>query len=319
MKGVQAGARASAYVYGGLIALCLLLRLFLGEMRFLPLMIFDILLPGILFPGLLLLMLFALRRRWRLVLTQLPVLVGFVWLYGHILLPERLPAIPEGTQITVLTYNISLRDRGMDQEAALIREANADVVALQEVSERAGEYFDAELADLYPYRAIHGSDSPPGQAVLSRYPIVEDMTWEVERMHQRVVLDVNEQQVTFYNVHPVHFNLDRDHVVNFEAQLREVEDILARTAEETNPMLIVGDFNTTDQSAIYESFASVYSDSFLEVGSGFGLTFPSNLPLARLDYIFHTEAFTALDAEVWESSGGSDHYPVFARLELAGE
>jgi vancomycin resistance protein VanJ len=316
LKWIGIAARAAVCVYGGSIALLLILRAFTGD-RFLPTLIFDMAVPAILFPGLVLLIFYALTRHWRMATVQLPALACFLWMYGHVLLPSQTVEAPTGTQISVLTYNISLGRRHPEERVEVILEANADVVALQEVSTASAEYFETELADIYPYSAVHAGSSPPGQAVYSKYPILEDSVWEVERMHQRVVLDVNGQNVTFYNVHPVHFDMRRDGTVNFDDQLREVDDILSRTAEETNPMLIVGDFNTTDQSGIYDSFADLYGDAFGEVGSGFGFTFPSNLPLARLDYVFYTSEFTPLSAQVWDSSGGSDHHPVYAQLELA--
>ena len=58
-------------------------------------------------------------------------------------------------------------------------------------------------------------------------------------------------------------------------------------------------------------------DSFAESGSGLGLTFPANsfIPLARIDYVFHSPDLHSLNAQVMPSNGGSDHYPV--RVELA--
>jgi vancomycin resistance protein VanJ len=316
LKWLGIAARVAVCVYGGSIAFLLLIRIGTGD-RFLPTMIFDMLVPTILLPGLALLIGYVLTRHWRLATVQLPALACFLWMYGHVLLPNTQPETTEGTQISVLTYNISLGRRNVENRIAIIEAADADIVALQEVSERSMELIESELSDLYPYIAAHAGSDPPGQVVLSKFPILEDMAWEVERMHQRTVLDINGQIVTFYNVHPVHFDVRRDGTLDFEAQLREVDDIMARTAEETNPMLIVGDFNTTDQSVIYDDFAELYGDAFGEVGIGFGFTFPSNLPLARLDYIFYTSEFTPLSAAVWDA-GGSDHHPVYAELEFAG-
>ena len=39
-------------------------------------------------------------------------------------------------------------------------------------------------------------------------------------------------------------------------------------------------------------------------------------PLARIDYVFHNDSFQALAAHVLASSGGSDHRPLLAKLEL---
>ena len=67
-------------------------------------------------------------------------------------------------------------------------------------------------------------------------------------------------------------------------------------------------------------------DAFREVGEGLGPTFPNiNFggafwayipPLFRIDYIFYRQPFRAVEASVWHTHGGSDHYPVLATLAL---
>src|SRR6185295_11569180 len=142
VNGIKIAARAAVCVYGGGIALFLILRAVVGD-RFLPTMIFDMAVPSILFPGLVLLIFYALTRHWRMAAIQLPALVCFLGMYGHILfVPAEVQTVPTGTQISVLTYNISLGRRHVDQRIALIRDANADVVALQEVSESSAELID---------------------------------------------------------------------------------------------------------------------------------------------------------------------------------
>jgi endonuclease/exonuclease/phosphatase (EEP) superfamily protein YafD len=201
----------------------------------------------------------------------------------------------------------------------LIREVNADVVALQEVNRAGYFYLYDTLADIYPHQAFHPDSAPPGQAVISKYPILEDNYWQVERAHQRVLLDFNGTPITLYNVHPVHFNLSRRALLSFEGQLREIDDIIDRVTHEEGVLLIVGDFNTTDQTEMYGRFAQLYGDAFRAVGSGFGLTFPAWLPLARLDYVFYNTAFVPLEARVWAAAGGSDHHPLYVRLILVAE
>jgi endonuclease/exonuclease/phosphatase (EEP) superfamily protein YafD len=71
-------------------------------------------------------------------------------------------------------------------------------------------------------------------------------------------------------------------------------------------------------------------DTYPTVGTGPGRTFPAlgsfphnfpvPAPIVRLDYIWHSREFRPLAAYLGRS-GGSDHRPVIARLELeaAGE
>lgn len=316
LRKLRAALAALAGLYGGVIALGIVLHMTVGE-RLRPIMLFNSLLPALLLPALVLLPLSLIFRRWRAALLQTPAVIAFVVMFGYAFTPPTVPAAPAGIEISVLTFNISLKNRDFEAVGQLIRDADADVVALQEINRAAYFYLDDDLADIYPYRAFHPDSAPPGQAVLSRYPILEDNFWQVERAHQRVVLDVEGQRLAFYNIHPVHFSLNRRSLFNFDGQQREVDDILERLSHEDGALLILGDFNTTDQTDMYFRFAALYGDAFRVAGDGFGLTFPAWMPLARLDYVFYNAAFVPLDAHVWATSGGSDHHPVYARLVLS--
>jgi endonuclease/exonuclease/phosphatase (EEP) superfamily protein YafD len=99
-----------------------------------------------------------------------------------------------------------------------------------------------------------------------------------------------------------------------------VNNILQRTATEQGPLIIGGDFNTTDQTYSYDLMAAHFHDTFRETGSGLGFTFPADRepipPLARIDYVFHGGDVLSIASHVWPTSGGSDHRPVWVRLSI---
>jgi endonuclease/exonuclease/phosphatase (EEP) superfamily protein YafD len=236
------------------------------------------------------------------------------------------PGIP---QLTLLTYNLASQAQNLEGAIAIIRDANADLVNLQELSQGAAARFSAEFADEYPYQSLHpqADDPIPGQGFLSRYPITADDYWRIHLGHQRVQLDVDGTAITVYNPHPI-----QPLVYNgFAQRAEEITEVLARAENESGPLIIAGDFNMTDQSEDYGRIAARYTDSYREAGWGLGLTFPADAPgaqaipgqitgvpwpLLRIDYIFHNAAFQALETHVWPVSGGSDHRPLFARLAL---
>ena len=78
----------------------------------------------------------------------------------------------------------------------------------------------------------------------------------------------------------------------------------------------------SDQTSIYSTLAGQMGDSFREAGFGLGATWPAFqvvgmnavLPaLIRIDYIWHSREFQAVNAEVGPYLG-SDHLPVEATL-----
>jgi vancomycin resistance protein VanJ len=315
--------------YGLNVSVFLLLRLAVGE-QWVIIGWFNSFVHLLVIPSVVLLpVALLLRRRIAAALLVLPLLVCLS-IYVPVFLPRPALAAPEGVpQLSVLTYNLKSQATNLEPLTQVIREADADVVALQELSEAAAAHLDSELAGIYPYRALHPQPGAPipGQGILSRYPITSDMYWRIYLGHQRVTLDVAGQEITLYNVHPGQ-PLSRG---GFARRQEELSAVLDRVRAETGPLLLVGDFNMSDQSDLYREITALYGDAYRQAGAGMGFTFPAGvpqfqalsdtvrlriLPLARLDYIFHDAAFLPVAARVWPESGGSDHRPVLATLAL---
>jgi endonuclease/exonuclease/phosphatase (EEP) superfamily protein YafD len=84
------------------------------------------------------------------------------------------------------------------------------------------------------------------------------------------------------------------------------------------PALLLCDCNLTDTSQAYAQLAAFLVDSFREAGWGFGhSSFGRRPPFLgqRLDYIWHSDRLTAIEARVGPD-GGSDHRPVVVKLAL---
>ena len=99
------------------------------------------------------------------------------------------------------------------------------------------------------------------------------------------------------------------------------------TAQVEGPLIVGGDFNTTDQSELYRLINRHLDNAHWEAGWGFGFSFPAEsssiygVPIpgsvVRIDHIFYSgEHFLARHALTLSDSGGSDHLPVVATLFL---
>lgn len=266
----------------------------------------------------------VLFRRWRGALLLVPLLILFVIAYGRLFVP-RAQAGEGDLARSIMTFNIQAPEDAIGSIIAVIRDSGADIVAVQELTSRAAARFDAELAELYPYQALHPRDNDnAGQGVLSRMPILDDEYWRLESLdtklgHQRVVVDWDGTPVTLFNTHPVPPLTQRGFsTVNHTIELT---DVLNRAEAVDGPVVIVGDFNMSEAFDLYQRFTERYTDAYAEVGQvGFGFTFPQGrflpFPIVRLDYVFYDAAFRGVEARVWPDSGGSDHLPVLARLIL---
>jgi vancomycin resistance protein VanJ len=264
-----------------------------------------------------------LARRWNIAVLLLPAVVLFLFFYGVRFVPRTIPVPAESQPITLLTYNIQATNLRYSRVIDTIRAADADIVAIQEVNAEIGPLLEEAFADSYQYIALHpNSYGYAGQGVLSRFPIVEDRYWRTDPVwglgHQRVEIQLPDDQIfTLYNAHPVP---PRFGGLSFSGAFRdyEITQVLEMVAAETDPLLLVGDFNLTDQNAAYPQLIANLHDAYREVGYGLGWTFTHMfpIPILRLDYVFHTDHWTAHEIHVQANSGGSDHYPVKVTLTL---
>jgi endonuclease/exonuclease/phosphatase (EEP) superfamily protein YafD len=320
-------------LYGAIVAAWLVLKT-LGTAAWPPVELVSNLLPLLLLPVLVLFPVCVLFRRWRLAIITAPAMLIFLFGYGGMFVPRSVQAAPQVSDFHVLTYNLHAEPVRLQPMLDVIRNAKADIVALQELSPQMAAALAAQLKGAYPYQALHIDDDSPllGQGVLSRYPIVEDDYWQISLGHQRVKIDRNGTALVLYNVHPVHpFLLHDGYLFNMQPHRTEVDEILRRAAQDTGTVIIAGDFNMTDQADDYRRLAQQYRDAYRAVGWGLGLTFPDcsyactvpvnsallklvGRPLARIDFIFHSDDLRPLSARVWPTSGGSDHRPVLVEF-----
>lgn len=276
------------------------------------------------------------RSRSAKMLICIPCLL-FVLLYGNLFVPNLASASPgSDATLSVMTYNVTTGDPGVDEILAIIEDESPDVVALQELPHKVAQAA-GDLKEEYPYQALHPTSNPyRGCGVLSRFPILEDEAFplvEGAHLYQHVLLDADGTRVHLLNVH-----LQPPRLVG---QLRgdsrlfvpvgvstEVQDQeLARLLEGLNSLegavVVAGDFNLTDQSASYVKLTERLLDAHREAGWGFGNTFPdvevrslpTPFPLVRIDYIFHSPNMRALTAYVGDK-GGPNHRFLVAELSL---
>lgn len=289
-----------------------------------------------LIPALFLLPLCLAVRRWRLALLLTPPALLFVVTFLPFFLPQQVNIPPGALEIRFLTYNLHAEERLLMPMSDIIREADADIVAVQEMSAAAAAHVDTVLADMYPYRALFPVSSPyHGRGLLSRYPVVAETSWPEEypiplRL-QRAVVDVDGTLVVVYNFHAPPSRPIYQGPFDVRPRMAQTRDLLDLARQDAGAVVMLGDFNTHVLDENYAQLITEYHDVFRDVGWGFGFTGPDWshensaegpgwIPLyQRYDYLFYNERFLPVAARVWPESGGSDHRPLLVTLALIGE
>lgn len=262
------------------LTLFLIFRAVIGE-RLPVVALIDLFLHLLLMPALVLLLLSILCRRWWTALNLAVAAALFLTSYGLFFTPRSLAAPPSAVNLKILTYNLHAETNDLDGMVMVIREAGADIVALQELSAAAMNRFSKVFAQVYPYQALHPQRyANAGQGILSRYPLLADQYWRASKPpdspgHQRVEVDVNGTRITLYNFHTLR-PVMRGWSFDDQSRRVDVSDLLDRSQQDSGPILAVGDFNMTDQTDDYRRITARFADSYREVGWGNGLHVPGS-------------------------------------------
>lgn len=242
--------------------------------------------------------------------------------------------------LRIVTYNVH-KCQGLDRRvrpariASVLRELDADVIALQEVVCHAGgsqpemdqaRFIAAELG--YEYclgenRKHRGAAY--GNVVLSRLPWGSvqnyDITWRGRERRGALRVDVrlddgDGQQLPLhlFNVHLGTAYIERRH----QARALVGEKILG-DPQLTGPRLVLGDFNEWTRGLATRLLSERLRSADLRTHLRTARTYPGPLPLVHLDHIYFDPQLELTRLRVHKTTTAlvaSDHLPLVADFEL---
>jgi endonuclease/exonuclease/phosphatase family metal-dependent hydrolase len=226
-----------------------------------------------------------------------------------------------GATLRVMTWNIhgGMGPDGrydIDRMVALVRRADPDVLALQEVDSRRTPGKEHPLALLKRVLGHHGiaaaaitsPDGDYGQVLLSRWPMtdtdVHDISVPGSEPRRAITAVVNAPAGKLF-VLATHLGLK---FVERQRQCRQLTELTTRSSMTTVAM---GDFNDWMWPG---SVQSVLAERL--PGRTRHRTFPARLPLLKLDRVFCRPASALLSSRVdTAASAISDHLPVIAEIK----
>ncbi|NPV07581.1 MAG: hypothetical protein HPY83_06415 [Anaerolineae bacterium] len=234
----------------------------------------------------------------------------------------------DGPSLLVLTHNVRYGNPRVPELAAVYLAAEADVLALQEVSPEQEVVLSRTLKAIYPYQSYL---LDAGLAVYSRHPLLraEEIPlrpWSA----QRLLVEVGASRVVLVNAHLTPVGVRRgvvglrpDHLVTQAAERTRQAEVICRALDEwQGPAVLACDCNAPENSQAYARIVDEFEDGFRSAGRGFGHTWlvphglglpaPLGLPVLRLDYLFHRGGLAPYAVRVLRDSAGSDHLPVVA-------
>ena len=235
----------------------------------------------------------------------------------------------------IATYNIH-KCVGLDRKfsperiADVLREVDADIVALQEVvchsnsnkREHQAEFIAGELEmdfRLGENRQIKNGQY--GNAVLSRLPLKthENFDISVKKYEPRGCLwtEINLDAHKTLQLFNVHLG------TSFFERRKQVHHLFADHVLDNRKVMgkriIVGDFNEWTSGLTTKIFKSKFETVDAKLHLGTKRTFPGIMPLFHLDHIYFDKNFKLVNAFLHKSRTSliaSDHLPIVAEFEF---
>lgn len=259
------------------------------------------------------------------ILSLLIVVPLIAWIASDRQYPMKEPV---GGDVKVMTFNIhsgfnSYGRQDFESVAQVIELSQADIVGLQEVSRVRAmdgssdipEWLAARLEMPYLFRSTEGPIW--GNAILSRYPILESGWGELPRVGKLIGRGYLWAKVDAGGSEPILVIVTHLHHLEPDSEARQEQvPFLLDFWDQRPSTIMLGDLNAEPGSPEMEMISGAgFLDSWSDSGEGAGYTYSYADPVKRIDWIWHTDDIRAESIEVIDTDA-SDHMPVLATFSF---
>jgi endonuclease/exonuclease/phosphatase family metal-dependent hydrolase len=320
---------------------------FLAPRLFPILSVLTLFLPLMLILNLLFFGYWLIQFKRQMLLSGIVLLLGITFINKFYKFSETNLPIEEEDFI-VMSYNVRLFNLydWIERDVSLsisdfVKEQTPDILCIQEFSKRNEVDFRVYK---HKYVFIEGKNTKLGQAIFSKYPIVNEgvipfpnstnnaIYADIKRGKDTIrVYSMHLQSIKITpDVHEIDENIQgvsqdqskrmlRRMSTSFKSQQNQAEIIKKHKADCNYPIVICGDMNNSPFSFVYRSIKGDLNDAFEEAGSGFGTTYSFKYYPARIDYIFTDKKFVVKQFSSFPNFRNSDHFPIVTRLSFVTE
>lgn len=289
--------------------------------------------------------------RWEFLISLGAIAIRFSFIPLFFQVGGNIESEPADDNIKLMTFNVHAF-RGADGDTLMTPDSGAvlfltlldkeqpDAFCLQEFySPRHVAVVDSFESRGYAYHyGVHSTNTNSPLIFFSRLPIVK--VYDMDRKSKFCVdIDKKGQTARVCCVHLDSYQFteaEREGLENLTKarpdsnthvmmkkfketmRLHETEwkqELRSKVESADMPFILIGDFNDTPASYIYQQATDLLEDSFVNQGRGFGTTYHGPFPAFRIDYILHSSDLETLSYKRIKTSV-SDHYPIVTRLRF---
>ncbi|MCX2681545.1 endonuclease/exonuclease/phosphatase family protein [Galbibacter sp. EGI 63066] len=334
LKWLHKGVFLANSLFAFLLLLCLLAP-YIPLSSFPRIAIFSLVTPVLIIVNILFLVYWIIKRKKQWILSFVVLLLGYQQVFSLYKFSGTKEVV-SANSLKVMTYNVRVfdeykwigRDGVFDEMMGMIKEENPGILCFQEFYHTKEDAFD-----YYPYKFVNYKTKETGQAIFSKYPIINKGSLHFPNSgNDAIFADVvkGNDTIRVYNLHMQSFHINpEDEELSqensgrlarrmgavFSKQQVQTDIFLSHKTECPYKTITCGDLNNNQYSAIYRQIKGDDIDTFDEKGSGTGKTYYYKYFPFRIDFIF-------VDEEIPVRSHKnryelfSDHYPVISQLDI---
>ncbi|MDN3021456.1 endonuclease/exonuclease/phosphatase family protein [Streptomyces sp. S.PB5] len=249
-----------------------------------------------------------------------------VWLnlYGGLLTDKS----HAGGDLTVVSHNVAAENPDPAGTARDLAASGADLLALEELTDDARGTYEEELAEAYPHHTVQGTVGLWSKLPLSGTrpvdvlrdmagPLAEQLSPEDVPVDPpralRTTVATEKGPLAVYVAHLGSVRvMPRGGFWTDSRDAGATKLAEAVAAEPSERVLVLGDFNGTLDDRAFDGLTSQLRSAQDMAGSGFGFSWPTEFPVARIDEIL-VRGVEPRSAWLLPATG-SDHRPVAAGI-----
>ena len=219
-----------------------------------------------------------------------------------------------GQHLRILHSNVLTNNRRYSDVISLVKAEQPDIAVFVEVSTSWAREL-AVLSEMFPYYSQQQESENFGSAIYSKLPLENASVQGFSSQRKSLLADVKFQGkvISMMLVHPS-VPIKQQSFIDRNQQLAAIGEYAAQVK---NPLIVVGDFNTTMWSPFYKNM--VKTGKLRNARSGFGIlpTWPTFMPLVYIpiDHFLVSKEIGILKIHTGRNIG-SDHLPLITDLVI---
>jgi vancomycin resistance protein VanJ len=231
-----------------------------------------------------------------------------------------------GSDLTVAEHNVGASNPDPAGTARNLIAAEADLLALVELTQQARGIYKKELAQAYPYHTVQGtvglwsklplSDTQPVDIKMDAGPLADTKPVGIKMTYTRALrttVATDQGPLAIYVAHLGSVRVNPSDGFSTDSRNRGAQALGQAIAAEPNErVVLLGDLNGTMDDRAFADITAQMLPAHDAAGDGFGFTWPAKFPAARIDHILVRGVKP--DSSRVLAATGSDHLPVAAGI-----